>query len=53
MMAAAKASPVGAPVAPVAVAPAPAADIKLNAFALVWAVIKDFVANLFRRTKAT
>ncbi len=53
MMAAAKASPVGAPIALVAAAPAPAADVKLNALALVWAVIKDFVANLFRRTKAT
>jgi carbon monoxide dehydrogenase subunit G len=34
-------------------APAPAADIKLNALSLVWAVIKDFVGGLFRRTKAT
>jgi carbon monoxide dehydrogenase subunit G len=34
-------------------APAPAAETKLNAFALVWAVIKDFVANLFGRPKST
>ena len=34
-------------------APAPAAETKLNAFTLVWAVIKDFFANLFGRTKAT
>jgi uncharacterized protein len=32
---------------------APAAETKLNAFALVWAVLRDFIANLFRRTKAT
>jgi uncharacterized protein len=38
--------------APVASA-APPADIKLNALALIWAVIKDFVGGLFRRTKAT
>jgi hypothetical protein len=37
------------PVAP----PAPAAETSLNAFALAWAVIKDFLANLFRRMKAT
>jgi len=41
------AAPAQAPVA------APAAEIKLNALALVWAVIKDFVGGLFRRTKAT
>jgi uncharacterized protein len=32
---------------------APVAETKLNAFALVWAVLRDFIANLFRRTKAT
>ncbi|MCB8883129.1 SRPBCC family protein [Acidisoma cellulosilytica] len=32
---------------------APAAETNLNALALAWAVIKDFLANLFRRTKAT
>jgi carbon monoxide dehydrogenase subunit G len=43
-----------APAPAVAVAtPAPAADIKLNALGLVWAVIKDFVGGLFGRTKAT
>jgi carbon monoxide dehydrogenase subunit G len=52
-VAAEKASPVATPVAPAVVAPAPAEDIRLNAMGLVWAVIKDFVANLFRRTKAT
>ncbi len=34
-------------------APAPVAETKLNAFALIWAVIKDFFGNLFGRTKAT
>jgi carbon monoxide dehydrogenase subunit G len=34
-------------------APAPLSETKLNAFALVWAVIKDFIANLFGRTKST
>lgn len=34
-------------------APAAAADTKLNALSLIWAVIKDFVAGLFRRSKAT
>ena len=33
--------------------PAPIAETKLNAFALIWAVIKDFLGNLFGRTKAT
>jgi carbon monoxide dehydrogenase subunit G len=34
-------------------APAAAAETKLNAMSLIWAVIKDFVAGLFRRSKAT
>ena len=42
---------VAIPMAPPA--SAPAAETKLNAFALVWAVIKDFIANLFGRAKAT
>lgn len=29
------------------------AETKLNAFALIWAVIKNFLDNLFHRTKAT
>lgn len=33
--------------------PAPAAETKLNALTLLWAIIKDFLANLFRRSKAT
>ena len=33
--------------------PAPVAETKLNAFALVWAVLRDFIGNLFGRTKAT
>jgi len=41
------------PVAPAAVSAAPAPDIKLNALALIWAVIKDFIGGLFRRTKPT
>jgi carbon monoxide dehydrogenase subunit G len=52
---------VSAPPAPVGVAPgaaappasAPAAETKLNAFALIWAVLRDFIGNLFHRTKAT
>jgi carbon monoxide dehydrogenase subunit G len=47
----------GAPapvVAPVAPPPsAPAAETKLNAFALIWAVLRDFIGNLFHRPKAT
>jgi hypothetical protein len=40
--------------APVAVAaPVEAAEVKLNALSLIWAVIKDLVAGLFRRSKAT
>lgn len=42
-----------APVVPPATAPAAAAETKLNAMSLIWAVIKDFVANLFRRSKVT
>jgi carbon monoxide dehydrogenase subunit G len=42
---------VAIPMAPPA--SAPAAETKLNAFTLIWAVIKDFFANLFGRTKAT
>jgi carbon monoxide dehydrogenase subunit G len=41
---------------PAAVAPplsAPVAETKLNAFALIWAVLRDFIANLFHRPKAT
>lgn len=34
-------------------APVAAAETKLNAMSLIWAVIKDFVASLFRRSKAT
>jgi carbon monoxide dehydrogenase subunit G len=34
-------------------APAPLSETKLNAFALVWAVLRDFIANLFGRTKST
>ncbi len=33
--------------------PAPAAETKLNALTLFWAIIKDFFANLFHRSKAT
>jgi uncharacterized protein len=53
------ATPEAATVTPLPAAPAtaaaslPAAETKLNAFALAWAVIKDFLANLFGRTKAT
>jgi uncharacterized protein len=46
-------APVLVAAAAIPAAPAPAAETKLNAFALIWAVIKDFVANLFHRTKAT
>jgi carbon monoxide dehydrogenase subunit G len=42
---------VAIPMAPPA--SAPAAETKLNAFTLIWAVIKDFFANLFGRAKAT
>jgi carbon monoxide dehydrogenase subunit G len=41
---------------PVAVTPpasAPVAETKLNAFALIWAVLRDFIVNLFHRSKAT
>ncbi|HTI00578.1 MAG TPA: SRPBCC family protein [Acidisoma sp.] len=42
-----------APVAMPAPAPVEASETKLNALSLIWAVIKDFVASLFRRSKAT
>lgn len=51
---AAAAVPTAAAVAPIpAPAPAPVVETKLNAFVLIWAVIKDFFGHVFRRTKAT
>jgi len=52
--AAAGLAPAAAPADTAAVAAAPAMEeTKLNAFALFWAIVKDFLANLFRRSKAT
>jgi carbon monoxide dehydrogenase subunit G len=48
----AAATPVPAPAVDAAPTP-PAAEVKFNALPFLWAVVKDFVRGLFRRTKAT
>jgi carbon monoxide dehydrogenase subunit G len=49
----AEARPAAVPVTVPIAAPAPAAETKLHAFALIWAVLRDVIGNLFHRTKAT